>query len=114
MYSTKIPELKADIYVPEYCYYLSADEEVDANVDINAWFGPANTTSPLHFDPKHNFLCQVTITNSFVRIKQMFQHRLLRWLAKSMCDFTISSTRTASIRMRETFCVTQAKWTWIK
>ena len=60
----KIPELKEDIYIPEYCYHLNnldLDENLDENVDINAWFGPGGTVSPLHYDPKHNFLCQVRI-----------------------------------------------------
>ncbi len=33
----QIPELKDDIYVPEYCYYLSEQDDVDSNIDINAW-----------------------------------------------------------------------------
>ncbi|XP_041449737.1 bifunctional peptidase and arginyl-hydroxylase JMJD5 [Drosophila obscura] len=54
----QIPALKADICVPDYCT-VSGAEEPPAAVDIKAWLGPAGTISPMHYDPKHNLLCQV-------------------------------------------------------
>ncbi len=67
--------MKDDIYIPEYCYYLSKEDDPEDNVDINAWFGPGGTISPLHFDHKNNFLCQVKIKASiFSPLDQTFVH----------------------------------------
>ncbi|PNF15567.1 Lysine-specific demethylase 8 [Cryptotermes secundus] len=57
----QVPELMSDIFEPEYCC-LSDDlgeGAVTEETDINAWFGPKGTVSPLHYDPKHNLLAQV-------------------------------------------------------
>lgn len=57
-----VPALKDDIICPPYC---RLGEEAD-KVDIKAWLGPQGTISPMHYDPKHNFLCQVFGTKKII------------------------------------------------
>lgn len=53
----QVPELAGDIDVPAYC--LSEATAPDGGLkSTNAWFGPAGTVTPLHFDPDHNLLAQ--------------------------------------------------------
>jgi len=51
----QVPSLAQDICIPDFCYTGEEDD-----VDVNVWIGPQGTVSPLHTDPKHNVLCQVS------------------------------------------------------
>lgn len=50
-----------DFSTPEYCNFFDENSSEEPP-DINAWFGPGGTVSPLHTDPKNNLLCQVGFT----------------------------------------------------
>ena len=71
----QIPELQKDISVPTYCS-LTSDEADEEDVDINAWFGPQGTVSPLHHDPKHNLLAQV-VGSKYIKLYSQDQTEYL-------------------------------------
>jgi len=52
---SQINELRKDIFIPDYCFAGGGELR-----SLNAWFGPAGTVTPLHHDPHHNILAQVT------------------------------------------------------
>ncbi|KAM0250056.1 hypothetical protein ACHAQJ_008749 [Trichoderma viride] len=71
----QIPALRNDIQVPDFCWadvppHPTAPSKNQATLDVpqlNAWFGPAKTITPLHTDGYHNLLCQVVGTK-YVRL----------------------------------------------
>ncbi|KAM5360380.1 hypothetical protein ACJZ2D_013802 [Fusarium nematophilum] len=62
----QIPSLRNDIRVPDFCWvdvppHPTAHSLNQPPLDVpqlNAWFGPARTITPLHTDGYHNLLCQ--------------------------------------------------------
>ncbi|KAK6518634.1 hypothetical protein TWF506_005769 [Arthrobotrys conoides] len=67
---TQIQSLRDDICIPEYIDYTSGnndEDEEEVTTTINAWFGPANTITPLHTDNYHNIFCQV-VGKKYIRL----------------------------------------------
>lgn len=77
---SQIPSLRNDVMIPDYCYmdapgphpsspFASAHAHLPRLEEplLNAWFGPAGTTTPLHTDPYHNILAQV-VGRKYVRL----------------------------------------------
>ncbi|CCC08221.1 unnamed protein product [Sordaria macrospora k-hell] len=71
----QLPRLRQDILTPDLCYTAPPSHPTDPSQDqpeldspqLNAWFGPPGTITPLHTDPYHNLLVQV-VGRKYVRL----------------------------------------------
>ena len=70
----QIPSLRNDVLLPDYLWTdppLHPDPKQNkpkvASPQLNAWFGPAGTITPLHTDSMHNLLCQA-VGRKYVRL----------------------------------------------
>jgi hypothetical protein len=81
----QIPTLRQDIHIPDLCYTSPPKHPTDPSQDkpeleepqLNAWFGPAGTITPLHTDPYHNLLVQV-VGRKYVRLYAPSQSSIMR------------------------------------
>lgn len=77
---SQIPSLREDIMMPDYCFLVAPGPHPSSPLAaqhsklpkleeplLNAWFGPAGTTTPLHTDPYHNILAQV-VGRKYIRL----------------------------------------------
>ena len=58
----QIPELLADIRIPDYTVLGTSEDESSIEPAIKAWYGPAGTVTCLHMDRTRNLLAQVVGT----------------------------------------------------
>jgi lysine-specific demethylase 8 len=63
----QIPILQQDFRVPDHCSLLLEEDrkEVEDNIQVQSWFGPVGTVSPLHYDSYYNILAQVVGKDTF-------------------------------------------------
>lgn len=82
LFKWKINELRKDILIPDYCFCGGGELQ-----SLNAWFGPAGTVTPLHHDPHHNILAQVS--SSFLCLPSIVLRISLTSSSASMNDDSI-------------------------
>ncbi|CAD7702672.1 unnamed protein product [Ostreobium quekettii] len=80
----QIPALLHDIRTPEYCMLGKGEMQ-----SVNAWFGPPETITPLHYDAHHNLLGQV-VGRKYVRL---YAPELSSCLAPRTEELTMNSSQ---------------------
>ncbi|KAM3546302.1 hypothetical protein ARSEF1564_000790 [Beauveria bassiana] len=100
----QIPELRNDILVPDFCWadvpghpFKPDQDKPKLDVpELNAWFGPANTMTPLHTDGYTNLLCQVVGTK-YVRLYPPQADRFMRPMSTNENGVDMSNTSSIDI-----------------
>ncbi|KAJ3484305.1 hypothetical protein NLG97_g7086 [Lecanicillium saksenae] len=102
---TQIPELRNDIQIPELCwadvpnsnpFSLAAPKSKLEMPQVNAWFGPPTTITPLHTDGYTNLLCQVVGTK-YVRLYPPQAGRAMRPRSRDENGIDMSNTSAIDI-----------------
>lgn len=106
----QIPNLRADISIPDYCYcdptpnllpHIKPTPKLEDPL-LNAWFGPKGTISPLHTDPYHNILAQV-VGYKYVRLYAPDQ---TKWLyPRSVDENGVDMSNTSEVDLDEALVV---------
>lgn len=97
----QIPSLRNDIQVPDFCWADVPPHPTDPSKNkprleipqLNAWFGPARTITPLHTDGYHNLLCQVVGTK-YVRL---YAPEETRWLRPRGVEHGVDMSNTSEL-----------------
>lgn len=104
----QIPQLRNDIRVPDYCWADIPSGHPFNNKssprlevpEINAWFGPAGTITPLHTDGYTNILCQVVGTK-YVRLYPPQADRAMRPRSDNENGIDMSNTSSIDLDLVE-------------
>ncbi|PTB70902.1 Clavaminate synthase-like protein [Trichoderma citrinoviride] len=97
----QIPALRKDIQVPDFCWADVPPHPTEPSKNqprlqvpqLNAWFGPAKTITPLHTDGYHNLLCQVVGTK-YVRL---YAPEETRWLRPRGTEHGVDMSNTSEL-----------------
>ncbi|KAJ6786256.1 hypothetical protein PWT90_07408 [Aphanocladium album] len=102
---SQIPQLKNDIQIPDFCWADIPDRSPFSNAppkpklqmpEVNAWFGPPRTITPLHTDGYTNLFCQVVGTK-YVRLYPPQADRLMRPRSRDENGIDMSNTSAIDI-----------------
>ncbi|KAK2072491.1 hypothetical protein P8C59_006841 [Phyllachora maydis] len=104
---SQLPQLYKDVTIPDICFTSPSRHPIDPSKDLpqldmpqlNAWFGPGGTITPLHTDPYHNLLVQV-VGRKYVRLYAPCHSAKLRPMGKEN-GVDMSNTSSVDVGVME-------------